>query len=1059
MGLVKHEKLSKTEYNGLSEKDEDTLYAVNENGDFSESNMDDSAELYIGDKKIGGIEYDLATETADGLMSANDKKKTNAITVDANKKSVAIGYDNTNTGNSSFVVGNSNSVTHNNSVALGQGLKSGAQNQTILGKFNTPSTTDIFTIGYGTSDTDRKNIFTISNKGGINNNIKNFRVFTDESVGEYGVAMGQQASTSNTHAIAMGRFAKANGMYSIAMGNLATASGITAIAIGNQAKSDGASSVVICERGVANGDYSVVLGQGSTVGVRTNDDYLPYGYMSMYKTIAFSVGGETVYGKTIAKGGTITYTYNGIERSIVNNVGNNASLFLIRDTNNILFKTYYSLKRAIFTHNYGAYCLAEIYSVENIENDIYAFLLNNNAGTTYDYTKQAMVGLWTKTSNAFYSGMGAVCLAYGSYCAGRFSTAFGEQTTASGQGSLSSGRFTYALSDYSTSLGLMNITAGETSFAAGAYNYVAGLYAFVAGYSNKVLFNSSAAIGYKLNTSANFQTVVGFANAEDPNAYFIVGNGVNEESRSNAMTVSKTGVVTAPTFKGALQGNADTATKVNNLLTIVKGLVTYTYDGSAPVRIDLSDVSGGGGEASISIVQSTGYSAEDVMSQNATTLALYDGMPKFNGFVENKTFSTTLSPSNNGYVVYDTTKKTFRFYNTDNSTYYLRWVDDVNYVTINNNVSAPISNRFYVCNKQHYIFENGNLNIASGGSVDLSDYYTKTEVNSELGKKANTADLSTVANTGNYNDLNNKPTIPTAVTESTVSGWGFTKNTGNYNKPSSGIPKSDLASAVQTSLGKADTALQEEQYKGTVTGVKMNGTTKNPSNGVVDLGTVITAHQDISGKQDTLVSGTNIKTINGQSLLGEGDITIGGGNGESSSNCTIPTFAGFLPSGATVIEESTSSTNGEVLYDQTSNRFVFKDNSQQIVKYYANWSESYLYNNTDVFPTVAKNDKLFYYNYNNAHYRIINGVLSGISEAEGYVDTKIKDLSSSLSAQINSATAKTLTEAKQYADSKSTEALTSAKQYTDNKIQYLQNQDAYNAITPIEGVLYLIGDE
>jgi hypothetical protein len=32
---------------------------------------------------------------------------------------------------------------------------------------------------------------------------------------------------------------------------------------------------------------------------------------------------------------------------------------------------------------------------------------------------------------------------------------------------------------------------------------------------------------------------------------------------------------------------------------------------------------------------------------------------------------------------------------------------------------------------------------------------------------------------------------------------------GTYSKPSGGIPKSDLASAVQTSLGKADTSLQE----------------------------------------------------------------------------------------------------------------------------------------------------------------------------------------------------------------------------------------------------------
>ena len=53
--------------------------------------------------------------------------------------------------------------------------------------------------------------------------------------------------------------------------------------------------------------------------------------------------------------------------------------------------------------------------------------------------------------------------------------------------------------------------------------------------------------------------------------------------------------------------------------------------------------------------------------------------------------------------------------------------------------------------------------------------------------------------------------IPPAVTEQTVSEWGFTKNTGNYSKPSGGIPKTDLASDVQTSLGKADTALQQHQ--------------------------------------------------------------------------------------------------------------------------------------------------------------------------------------------------------------------------------------------------------
>lgn len=47
--------------------------------------------------------------------------------------------------------------------------------------------------------------------------------------------------------------------------------------------------------------------------------------------------------------------------------------------------------------------------------------------------------------------------------------------------------------------------------------------------------------------------------------------------------------------------------------------------------------------------------------------------------------------------------------------------------------------------------------------------------------------------------------------EADVAAKGFTKNTGTYSKPAGGIPKADLANDVQTSLGKADTALQEHQ--------------------------------------------------------------------------------------------------------------------------------------------------------------------------------------------------------------------------------------------------------
>lgn len=49
-----------------------------------------------------------------------------------------------------------------------------------------------------------------------------------------------------------------------------------------------------------------------------------------------------------------------------------------------------------------------------------------------------------------------------------------------------------------------------------------------------------------------------------------------------------------------------------------------------------------------------------------------------------------------------------------------------------------------------------------------------------------------------------------------------------YSKPLSGIPESDLSSDVQSSLNKAETALQEERYKGTISAVDANESVDEP---------------------------------------------------------------------------------------------------------------------------------------------------------------------------------------------------------------------------------------
>ena len=196
--------------------------------------------------------------------------------------------------------------------------------------------------------------------------------------------------------------------------------------------------------------------------------------------------------------------------------------------------------------------------------------------------------------------------------------------------------------------------------------------------------------------------------------------------------------------------------------------------------------------------------------------------------------------------------------------------------------------------------------------------------------------LAAVATSGDYNDLKNKPTIPNAVTESTVSGWGFTKNTGTitgvsangtsvatngvanipaattskygvtklssatnststtlaatasavksaydlangkYTKPSTGIPFSDFEEQVQASIIKAEESVQ---------GVSMSVTTGNAT-----AGNFFNVNKDAQGNvsiqmiQNTLASGkiaipytTDVKQYIDQVVANAGGGGTGGG--------------------------------------------------------------------------------------------------------------------------------------------------------------------------------------
>ena len=146
--------------------------------------------------------------------------------------------------------------------------------------------------------------------------------------------------------------------------------------------------------------------------------------------------------------------------------------------------------------------------------------------------------------------------------------------------------------------------------------------------------------------------------------------------------------------------------------------------------------------------------------------------------------------------------------------------------------------------------------LGSVGDIDLGNYYNKSQIDTMMAGKASTSSLATVATSGSYNDLSDKPVIPEIPTNVSA----FTNDAGYLTEHQS---LSNYYNKSQT-----DNLLNGKVNIGSLATVATSGSYND-----------LTNKPDLSTKQDVLVSGVNIKTINSQSLLGEGNINIEGGGG------------------------------------------------------------------------------------------------------------------------------------------------------------------------------------
>ena len=209
------------------------------------------------------------------------------------------------------------------------------------------------------------------------------------------------------------------------------------------------------------------------------------------------------------------------------------------------------------------------------------------------------------------------------------------------------------------------------------------------------------------------------------------------------------------------------------------------------------------------------------------------------------------------------------------------------------------------------ILGEGNIEI-TGGEVDLTNYYTKPEADGKFAtitaineQSADIAALETAMN-GKQPTLVSGTNIKTINNESLL-GEGNIEVAKKTDIPSTdNLATKDELTAVETVANNADT--------------KADAATSRIESVETSLG----------NKQDTLVSGTNIKTINSQSILGSGDLTVSGVSDEQAQEIAkIPTLETELAQKANVSDVPTLQTSlvgTTINYVYSSGNMITSDN-------------------------------------------------------------------------------------------------------------------------------------
>ena len=241
----------------------------------------------------------------------------------------------------------------------------------------------------------------------------------------------------------------------------------------------------------------------------------------------------------------------------------------------------------------------------------------------------------------------------------------------------------------------------------------------------------------------------------------------------------------------------------------------------------------------------------------------------------------------------------------------------------------PVSSIYLGNSKKRFLGSVSGSSGGGGGTVgDVSwgnikgDITNQIDLQNELTIKVNRAELARVATSGSFNDLLDKPTIPTKTSELTNDSGFLTEHqplktinnesivgtgnitiegfSGNYNdltnKPTIPTKTSELTndSGFLTEHQPLKT-INNESIVGTGN-ITIEGFSGN-YNDLTNKPTIPTKTSELTNDSGFLTEQT-LKTINGESIVGTGNITISGFSGSYNDLTDKPNFSTVATSGS-----------------------------------------------------------------------------------------------------------------------------------------------------------------